>query len=259
MLKRIILTGCVLALLGSGGCRTRNRYSYVMPPPAKSAPSVDNSRPTLMAPAPTLSVSASSPSAAAKSSAKPAPVFQASAPVTAAKKDSAATSTMSLSTVYRLKAGDPVVVYLRGIPGVPGGEQQIEDIIDENGSINLPYVGAIQAGGKTSTELEQTIQKTYIDQQIYRYVTVNVVVPARSYYVRGEIRQPGRFPLLSRVTIVQAIAAAGGFTEFANPSKVEILRGNQRIRINVAEFEKYPERDKELESGDVIIVHRSFF
>ena len=163
-----------------------------MPPP-KPAPSVDYSRPALMAPAPTLSVSTASPAAAAKPVAKPAPVLQAPAPVTAARKDSAATSTMSSSTAYRLKAGDPIVVYLRGIPGVPGGEQQIEDIIDENGAINLPYVGAIQAGGKTSTELEQTIQKTYIDQQIYRYITVNVVVPSRSYYVRGEIRQPGRF------------------------------------------------------------------
>ena len=166
---------------------------------------------------------------------------------------------MSLSTAYHLKAGDPIVIVLRGIPGVSGGEQQIEDVIDENGSINLPYVSAVQAGGKTSTELEQTIQKTYIDQQIYRYITVNVAVPGRSYYVRGEIRQPGRFQLLSRVTVVQAIAAAGGFTEFANPSKVEILRGNQRIRIDVAEFEKHPERDKEIESGDVIIVQRSFF
>ena len=130
---------------------------------------------------------------------------------------------------------------------------------DENGGINMPYVGAIEAGGKTSTGLEQAIQKAYIDQQIYKTVTVNVVVPSRSYYVRGEIKQPGRFLLMSRVTVVQAIAAAGGFTEFANHSKVEILRGNQRIRVDVDEIEKHPDRDRELESGDVIIVHRSFF
>lgn len=260
MLKRLILTGCVLALLGSAGCRTRYRYSYVIPPSLKPAPTVNYSRPALIAPAPTLSVSTSSPVAVAKPMVKSAPVLQASAaPVTAARKDSAATSTLSLSTAYRLKAGDPIMIYLRGIPGAVGGEQQIEDIIDENGAINMPYVGAIQAGGRTSTELEQTVQKAYIDQQIYRYITVNVVIPSRSYYVRGEIKQPGRFALLARVTVVQAIAAAGGFTEFANPSKVEILRGNQRIRVDVSEFEKHPEHDKELESGDVIIVQRSFF
>jgi polysaccharide export outer membrane protein len=254
MLKRLVLTACVVALLGSAGCRTRNPYSYVMPP-AKPAPSATSSRPALIAPAPTLSVPGSNAAPAAKLAAKPAPVLAAPA----GRKDSAATATTSLSTAYRLKAGDPVVVYLRGIPGAAGGEQQLEDIIDENGSISLPYVGAIDAGGKTSTELEQAIQKTYIDQQIYKYITVNVVVPSRSYYARGEIRQPGRYPLLARVTVVQAIAAAGGFTEFANHSKVEILRGNQRIRVDVAELEKHPERDRELESGDVIIVQRSFF
>jgi polysaccharide biosynthesis/export protein VpsN len=254
MLKCFFLMACSLAVLGSAGCSTRNRYSYAMPPP-REGHSVNRSRPALTKPAPTLSVSTAGPAAAAK----PTPALKAPAPVMAARKDSIATATLSSSTVYRLKAGDPIVVYLRGIPGVADGEQQMEDIIDENGTINLPYVGAIQAGGKTSTELEQTIQKTYIDQQIYRYITVNVVVPSRVYYVRGEIKQPGRFPLQSRVTVIQAIAAAGGFTEFANSSKVEILRSNQRIRIDAAEFEKHPERDIEIESGDVIIVQRSFF
>ncbi len=258
MLKRLVVAVCVLALLGSAGCRTRNRAGYVMPPPAKPAPAA--ARPSLIAPAPILSVSTSSVTPVAKPAAKPAPAVAAKAPVvTPPRQESAATATMSSSTAYRLKAGDPVIIYLRGIGGIAGAEQQIEDVVDENGSVNLPYVGAIQAGGKTSTELEHTVQRAYIDQQIYKYITVNVVVPSRSYYVRGEIRSPGRFPLMSRVTVVQAIAAAGGFTEFANHSKVEILRGTQRIRVDVAELEKYPERDRELESGDVIIVQRSFF
>ena len=258
MPKLFLLTACVLAVFGSTGCGTRSGYHSGRSPPKPPLP-LDHSRPALNAPTPTLSVSTTRLAVAAKPAAEPAPVLRAPVPGRAASNDSAATSTMSSSTVYRLKAGDPIVVYLRGIPGVPGGEQQMEDIIDENGAISLPYVGSIQAGGKTSTEFEQTIQKTYLERQIYKYITVNVVVPSRSYYVRGEIRQPGRFPLLSRVTVIQAIAAAGGFTEFANPSKVEILRGNQRLRINAAEFEKYPERDKEIESGDVIIVQRSFF
>jgi protein involved in polysaccharide export with SLBB domain len=258
MFKNVLLAACAVVVLGSAGCSLRDRHSYVMPPPKQAAPA-DYSRPALMAPAPILPISTNSPAAAVRPVAKPAPALPVPAPVAAARKDSAATATMSSSTAYHLKAGDPVVIYLRGIPGVPGGEQQIEDIIDENGAMSMPYLGTIQAGGKTSTELEQTIQKTYIDQQIYKYITVNVVVPSRSYYVRGEIRQPGRFQLLSRVTVNQAIAAAGGFTEFANPSKVEILRGSQRMRVDAAEFAKHPDRDKELESGDVIIVHRSFF
>lgn len=251
MWKGFLLTACVLVAFGLTGCGMRHRNDDVMSLP-KPTSSAAYHRPA--SPSPTLSVSNAGSAAAAKSTAIPAPASSAS------RKGAAATaSNLSSSAAYHLKAGDPIVVCLRGIPGVAGGEQQIEDIIDENGVINLSYIGAIQAGGKTSTELEQTIQKAYLDQKIYRYLTVNVMAPSRSYYVRGEIKQPGRFQLLSRVTVVQAIAAAGGFTEFANPSKVEILRGNQRIRINAAEFEKHPERDKEIESGDVIIVQRSFF
>ncbi|MFH0954137.1 MAG: polysaccharide biosynthesis/export family protein, partial [Verrucomicrobiota bacterium] len=159
-------------------------------------------------------------------------------------------------TAYRLKPGDPLVIYLRGIPGQ---EQQIEDIVDESGVINMPYINVVQAGGRTTTELEQTIRKAYLDQQIYKYITVNVVVPARSYFVKGEVRQPGRFPLVSGMTIVQAIAGAGGFSEFADRGNVEVIRGTRRFRVNVRELEQHPERDRELEAGDVITVQRSFF
>jgi polysaccharide export outer membrane protein len=160
---------------------------------------------------------------------------------------------------YHLKPGDSIVVFLRGIPGVPGGEQQLDDVIDENGEITLPYINTVQAGGKTTTQVEQTIRKAYLDQQIYKYITVNVVVPSRSFYVRGEVRGPGRFPLTSGVTILQAIAAAGGFTEFANPGKVEVVRGSEHFRVDVDELEKHPERDKQLEAGDLIIVGRHLF
>jgi polysaccharide biosynthesis/export protein VpsN len=161
------------------------------------------------------------------------------------------------TAAYRLKANDPVIITLRGIPDMP--EQNIEVQVDENGMINLPYINQVKAGGKTATEVEQAVQTAYIEKQIYKYITVNVVIPARSYYVRGEVRSPGRFPLVSRVTIVQAIAAASGFTEFANQTKVEILRGSDRIRVNVRELEQNPERDREVQAGDVIIVYRSVF
>jgi polysaccharide biosynthesis/export protein VpsN len=232
--------------------------AVVMPPTGVSTPATAATvKPGVAAtPAPTpvlvprpAPVPATVPTLSAK---PPTPALQAPAP------------TMALAggddtSVYRLKTGDPIVIYLRGIPGVPGGEQVIEDVVDETGAINLPYINAVQAGGRTATEIEHGVRQAYVDQQIYKYLTVNVVVAARSYYVRGEVRQPGRYPLVSGVTIVQAIAAAGGFTEFASPGKVEVLRGKNRFRVDIRELEKYPERDKEIEAGDVIIVQRSFF
>ncbi len=160
--------------------------------------------------------------------------------------------------VYRLKVGDPVVVYLRGIPGVPGGEQQIENVVGENGSIQLPYINNVNVLNMTATEAQDLIRQAYLDQQIYKHLTVNVVIPARSYYIRGEVRQPGRYPLVGAITVLQAIAAAGGYTEFASYS-VEIVRGERRISLNMRQVEKRPELDQPLEPGDIIVVNRSFF
>jgi len=157
--------------------------------------------------------------------------------------------------LYRLRPGDPIVVYLRGIPD----ESQIEDVLDERARITLPYIDTVSAYGKTSSELEREIRRLYLSKKIYKDISVNVVIPAQSYFVRGEIRQPGRFPLAGGLTVVQAMAAAGGYTEFANPSKVKILRGSERIKVNVKDLERHPEKDIEIETGDVIVVPRSIF
>lgn len=157
-------------------------------------------------------------------------------------------------TFYRFKSGDPVVVHLRGI--YPKDEA-VEDIIDEDGNVTIPLVGDIPAAGKSTSQLEADITKYYIDGGYYRSITVNVVMPSPFYFIRGEIRSPGRFPVVSGVTILQAIAAAGGYTEFANQRTVQLIRGKTTTTINVREIERNPDRDIRLESGDVIVVNRS--
>lgn len=248
-MKRWIGLVFLAALALAAGCGSMGGsmapvYSY----PPRTTPA-EPRRPAAVSPSGASTVPART--AIGPSAAKPA------AAVTAPVAREYSTAAGSPSSVYRLKPGDPVIITLRGIPNMV--EQNIEVQVDENGLINLPYINQVKAGGKTATEVEQAVQTTYLEKQIYKYITVNVVIPARSYYVRGEVRGPGRFPLMSRVTIVQAIAAAGGFTEFANPTKVEILRGSERIRVNVKELEQSPQRDRELEAGDVIIVYRSVF
>lgn len=241
-MKRFMALAWLAALAMAAGCSSTGSS---MPPayryPPRGTPA-SATRPAAAAPA-------AAPRAAV---AQPAPA--AAAP---AARVSAAARANATTAAYRLKPSDPVIITLRGIPNVP--EQQIEVQVDENGMINLPYINQVTAGGKTATEVEQAVQTAYVEQQIYKYITVNVVIPSRSYFVRGEVRTPGRFALISRVTIVQAIAAAGGFTEFANQSKVEVLRGTDKIRVNVRDLEEHPERDREIEAGDVIIVYRSVF
>ncbi len=162
----------------------------------------------------------------------------------------------SVSGMYQLRSLDPLQISLLGVPD----EKIIETVVDEHGSITLPYIDApIKAEGLTTSELERKIQRIYIEGQIYRSITVNVVTYAKSYYMEGEVRRPQEYPLNRRITLLQAIAAASGYTEYANKRNITITRGGQIIRVNARDLELNPEWDIPIEAGDRINVNRSFF
>ena len=165
------------------------------------------------------------------------------------------TTTTAITSAYRLKPGDPVLIGISGIP-VPSSA---EDVLDERGYISLTYIGNVRALGLTSSELEKEIERQYLEKKIYRHINVNVIVPTRYYFIRGEVRQPGRHPLLGKVSVLQAIAAAGGFNEFAKEKDISITRGNQIIPLNFKEIQKSPEKDMYLQADDSIFVPRAIW
>ena len=156
---------------------------------------------------------------------------------------------------YELQSGDALLVSIQVFPT----PQQHEDIIDEDGMITLPYLGNMKAAGKTSSTLERDIAQAYQDAEIYKIITVKVVVPTHSYYVRGEVKKPGRFQLTSDgVSILQAIASAGGYTEYAKRSVI-LIRNGKSYPISTKELDRHPEKDWPLLPGDVLTVERSYF
>lgn len=161
----------------------------------------------------------------------------------------------AMPSAYRLRPGDPLMIQLRGIPK----EDKFDLSVDDRGMINLPFIGSIAAAGKTASQLQEDIQREYLDQQIYRQITAIVIIPAQSYFMRGEVRQPGRYPKITGLTVLQAIASAGGYTEFANPRRITIIREGESITHNARDMERNPELDAEVEVGDIIIVPRSIF
>ena len=156
---------------------------------------------------------------------------------------------------YLLKPSDPLVIFLRDVP--KDGDKQIEDIIDDEGMINLPFIGHMKAAGKTTAEFEREIEKSYITNQIYRHITVNVVMPQQFIFVDGAVRLPNRIQLVAGLTLLQAISAAGGANDFANQEKVQLIRGEANVIYNVKELRKTPEKDPMLEAGDRIFVPES--
>lgn len=161
-----------------------------------------------------------------------------------------------VASAYRLKVGDNVQVFLRGIPTADA----IQDIVDEEGMVSLPFINDVSAVGLTTSELEKAIRQTYLDQDIYRNITVNVVVPTRFYYVQGEVRGPGKFQILTSTSVSQAIAAAGGYTEYAS-GKVLIKRNGVIFKTirNARRLDRTPQDDILIEPDDVVEVLRSFW
>ena len=155
--------------------------------------------------------------------------------------------TAEVGSAYRLRPMDPLYIRFSGVIDQQAG---LELIIDDNGEISLLHIeDPIQAAGLTASELEQKIERLYIEGGIYKTVSVNITMTAAVYYVQGEVLQPGQFPLQSGTTLMQAIAAAKGYTSFAWKTRVTISRHGKVYRFNMKELEKDPSKDVKIKAG----------
>jgi len=134
--------------------------------------------------------------------------------------------------------------------------------VRSDGKISLPLVGEIQAAGLTPLQLEAEISN-----RLKSYITVpevTVIVEAinsKKYNMLGMVGRPGTYALTLSTTIMDAIAAAGGFKDFAKTKGVYILRRNAdgtqtRLNFNYKEFIKGKNLSQniKIEPDDTIIV-----
>jgi len=155
--------------------------------------------------------------------------------------------------VARFHVGDTVIVTLSGLPEAidPHNEP-----IKEDGTITMPDIGHVQAAGKTAGELQNEIYSLYVPKY-YRHLTVTVNTGDRVYYVTGEVKAPGRQLYTGQMTVNKAITTAGDFTDFANHSKVWLIRANgQRIKVNCDKALRDPSLDLPVYPGDQVQVPR---
>jgi polysaccharide export outer membrane protein len=110
--------------------------------------------------------------------------------------------------VYRLGVGDQLRV-------ITFGEERLTDDfrVSENGTIAFPLIGSEKAAGLTTDELGKKIAKELQDHQLLRDPSVSVEVTAyRPVAVLGEVARPGEYPFRPGMTMLTAVAIAGGFT-----------------------------------------------
>ena len=161
--------------------------------------------------------------------------------------------------VYRVGPFDKLKISVFGVQELSDKEFQV----DATGRISFPFAGIIDVRGLSPAAVEEVLRERLKAMYFERpEVTVNVSeVVSNTVTVDGEVKTPGLYPAMGRITLVRAIAKAGGMAEFAKPSKVLILRevNGQRMagvfdveRIRLGEYE-----DPLLYPDDVVVVGRS--
>lgn len=160
----------------------------------------------------------------------------------------------------KLREGDQVEIRIGGVP-----QEEISQISASytvvEGNVNMPYIGKIHAGGSDPAQLQQAIENAYRSQQIYTNPSITVLVPSAARFVNigGAVRAPQRVAFTPDLTILGVINAAGGFTEFADQSKIRLMRDGKATMINIKEVRKNPALDVRLKPGDNIEVQQSFW
>jgi polysaccharide export outer membrane protein len=181
-------------------------------------------------------------------------------PVLASEKDKdkddkkAAAVAPALDEEYKLGAGDKLRIEVYKDAQLSQSVQ-----IRPDGKITLPLVGDLEATNRTPIELRDTITKSLKEYMTNPVVTVIVVeATAATAYVMGEVNHPGAVNLQAPLTILQALALAGGLKDFADAKNIKILRktasGVQSIAFNYKDAVKSTRAPIYLRSGDTVVV-----
>ncbi len=157
---------------------------------------------------------------------------------------------------YTIGAGDVLSITVWREPSLSG-----EYPVRPDGKITFPLINDIKAQGLTPLELKKQIEIKLKDFIAAPNVTVGVQqVNSKNIFILGKVNQPGRYPLNGPMTILQAIAQAGGLAEWAKGDDIVILRtkgGTQkRLTFNYDKVSRGKELEQNifLEPGDTIII-----
>ena len=126
-----------------------------------------------------------------------------------------------------------------------------------DGRITVPLLGDIVAVGKTSADLGREIG-TALARFVENPLVTVIVSQANSarFFILGEVKQPGPHPLVGSMTVVQALAEAGGFAQFAKKDEILLIRGSKSYKVNYDKLENGSDlaHNLLLQPGDTVIV-----
>jgi len=161
-------------------------------------------------------------------------------------------STPSSNGEYRLGPEDVVQVWVWKEPDL-----STTAVVRPDGRFSLPLIGELEATDKSALQLQDEIQKkllAYLADPVVTVIVKEVNSPKIS--VLGNVHKPDVYKIKRKITVLDAIAMAGGFTDYAKRDKVVVLRNNssrqQKIEVNL----KHPDGQNPvyLEPADTVYV-----
>jgi len=162
----------------------------------------------------------------------------------------------SKDLTYEIGRGDVLAIQVWREPNLSG-----EFTVRPDGKITFPLLNDIKAEGFTPMELKKILEKRLSKFISSPVVTVGVQeVNSKNIYVLGKVNTPGKYPLTTETTVLQAIAEAGGLAEWAEGGDIVILRKENGKQVKI-EFDyddvstgKHLEQNIILKPGDTIVV-----
>jgi protein involved in polysaccharide export with SLBB domain len=151
-------------------------------------------------------------------------------------------------TQYTLASGDRVNVTVFGQEDLSG-----EFSLDGRGNFAMPLVGTVEAYGVTTGELEDRIEERLAEGYLVDPKVTVQVLNYRPFYILGEVNRQGQFEYVNGMTVLNAVALAGGFTYRAKEDGVELQRGGSNAAPVVVTG------DTPILPGDIIRVPERFF
>ena len=154
-----------------------------------------------------------------------------------------------LDNGYRLGTGDQIRVTVYGEDDLSG-----QFTVDGNGYVSLPLIGQIKAGGASASDLESQITAKLADGYLNDPRVSIEITTYRPFYVLGQVNKPGEYAYVNGMTILNAVALAGGYTDQADDTNVYVRRNGTTKEVEVP-----ADQTTHINPGDVVRVSRTTF
>jgi protein involved in polysaccharide export with SLBB domain len=150
---------------------------------------------------------------------------------------------------YRLSVGDTVTTFVLGEPDL-----NLELTVDGEGNVILPLIGELRVAGLTEKDVEKRLRERLADGYLVNPQVSVYITAYRKIFIEGEVNEPGAFPYRPGLTVRQAVALAGGFTDLAAKNRIYVISDS-----NATSERRKVMLNEAVSPGDIIVIDESFF